>query len=244
MRELEVLARRYGEAVVDLSLDRLVLKENRNRARRQVIEDQIDELAEELVRLRHEAERMALARDTLVRELADRIRETQGEGWSPTPVVGYRTWSISAGQVIGATGHPWSAPVLEAICSRLRPGDDLPHTDHVCSRVGYGCGIYAASDSRLLDLPDDRAWIVGIVLLTGKVVQHERGYRAARARVAGVVAHLDSTGLVTGDMAVLDDLFTDPEAAMARLGQTGPQPGSQAVLEALENLEREMEPWT
>ncbi|MGH8911388.1 MAG: hypothetical protein ACRDVD_02670, partial [Acidimicrobiia bacterium] len=222
--ELRTLERRYGDLGTDITWDRLVMKQNRNRARLDVIDDQLDELSVERRRLQSEDRRIELVKCTLVDEIAQQVRERENEGWSPTPVVGYRVWSIVSDTVVGATGHPWRAPVIEAECDGARPDDDLPHTDHLCSRVGHGCGIYASVQPGPVTPAGSTDWVVGIVLLSGKVVEHEHGYRAAHARVAALVAHSDDRLLVTGDATKIDALFTSPTAALAEFGDPRQRP--------------------
>lgn len=242
---LQTLRFRYGDTDLGTPLTRLLMKQKRNLARREAIEVQIDELAVERDRLAEEHRRMSLLEGELVDEIADQIRDQQGEGWSPTPVVGYRIWEMVADGLVGATGFRWEEPAVEATCARARPQDDLPHTDHMCSSVGHGCGIYAARHPSLLpDLAGKEA-TAGVVWMSGKVVEHEHGYRAAHARVAGVVAHAGGRLLVTSSSDIITALFADPRPTLERHGRPGREFLPEFEMrEALEGLEREMEPWT
>ncbi len=99
-------------------------------------------------------------------------------GTSSEPIIAWRAWALSAGRdwtrprlrpVIGSP-RPW--PPLEparAACRRLRPH---PIPDAACT-----CGLHAVME------PDALRWtrdpvVVGTVALWGRVVEHERGYRA------------------------------------------------------------------
>ncbi|CAN5801009.1 hypothetical protein BH23ACT5_BH23ACT5_18900 [soil metagenome] len=172
------------------------------------------------------------------------MRVEHHEGWSPQPIIGYRLWGIANDEIRGAIGHPWPAPHMDATCSRARPQDDLPHTDFTSSEVGYGCGIYAASSAGGLVPPRASGWVVGMVLLSGKVVEHDRGYRASHARVAAAIAHLDGRQLATADIDLLDDLFATPSPTVATKGEPFPSWDHATHIAILEDLERSMEPWT
>ena len=52
--------------------------------------------------------------------------------------------------------------------------------------------------------------------LTGKVVEHDDGYRAAEATVVALGARLEGRVLLTNIPDMLDDVFADP--SMIRMG--------------------------
>lgn len=243
---LKTLRDRYGDEPrsENLPVDRLAIRQNRLRSRLEVVEEQLAELVSERRRLLEEDARIDLMRTALVDDVADRIRRRHNEGWSPTPVTGYRVWAVGENRLQGATGHVWETPRLDAECGRARTNRDLPHTDSLCSRFGHGCGIYAAKDPARLE-EGDSIWVLGVVHLSGKVVEHELGYRAARAEVKAVAAQAEGRLLATCDPGQIDELFADPIATIRRSGRE-----IEAVLhgtdllEVIEDLEREMEKWT
>jgi hypothetical protein len=150
--------------------------------------------------------------------------EPAGAMWSPTPVLGYRMWAFHQGRLRGAR-EVWTKPTLEATCSKPgRPGD-VPHADGRCGRLG--CGIYAGKDlHRLVATPafrfgsagfgTDPSLAIGLVELTGKVIEHDLGYRAQCGTVVAVVAGHNGTQLATADPNEIAALFADPVAAVAR----------------------------
>jgi len=108
--------------------------------------------------------------------------------WSPSPVLAYRLWWIRNHVVKGARVR-WTGRSLEAVCPRTgQPG--VPHVDGRCGVPG--CGIYAMKDiGRLRGWSHprgERGWVAAVVALEGRVVEHEHGYRAARAGVVAAVA--------------------------------------------------------
>lgn len=244
---LAVLEKRYGKRPDSPELAALTMRRNRARARMETLKSRISELQDELIRLRSEDDRMESMRRLLVEHLADRFRELQGEGWSPQPVVGYRLWTVGEeGHLVGATGRWWEQPSMIATCEAAQDGDDLPHTARRCSDLGHGCGIYAVKEvSALATLHPGQSWVMGIVFLTGKVVEHEHGYRGGRADVAAALAVGEDAHLATVDPEELQLLFAHPRTTMDRLGEPGPGPPSPLELvEAMEELERRIETWT
>ena len=155
------------------------------------------------------------------------------QAWSPRPVLGYRVWQARQGQFQGAR-RTWATPALRAECVLVSEGGDggIPHTDGRCGRFGRGgCGIYALKDPGRL-AAGARPWIrladgtvFGLVALTGKVVEHEAGYRAAQAQV--VAAAVLSVGKLSwgANQAWIEDLFARPASAHSpRHGLSGEPP--------------------
>lgn len=134
---------------------------------------------------------VAAARQNRMRELMDSDPAVM---WSPSPVIGYRVWTLKGSGFIGSHS-PWSTSAFTATCGL---GDGVPHTDGRCADVAFGCGVYAAKDLRELlcqfDVLKRMNVAVGLVILTGKVVEHEIGYRAETAQVVSL-AFLDSRWL-------------------------------------------------
>src|SRR5690606_34813148 len=127
---------------------------------------------------------------------------------------GYRLWAIEDDRVIGATGHVWDDISQDARCARSRPTDDLPHTDHVCSSVGHGCGIYAAADPPALPWPGASGYVAGVARLSGKVAVHAHGFRAAHARAASAIAFDAGRVMITKQDDRLSSLFGEPLATL------------------------------
>jgi hypothetical protein len=115
--------------------------------------------------------------------------------WSPTPILGYRAWRVMKTGVNGAVKR-WKSPSYDAGCvaygMREVRDDEVPHTNGECASPH--CGIYALKDAQDLRPPQQHGWnAFGLVELSGKVVEHEIGYRAGRATAIAVVVRVDST---------------------------------------------------
>lgn len=138
--------------------------------------------------------------------------------WSPTPILAFRVWDVRA-HLHGAR-RVWSTPEYVAGCVRGRNetlGRDVPHTDGSCGRPP--CGIYAAKHAA--DLVESfgthfATMAYGVVELTGKVVEHDSGYRAQRAKaVAVAVVRSEYARCFEGDDLV-GRLFADPGQTLDR----------------------------
>jgi hypothetical protein len=107
------------------------------------------------------------------------------------PIEGWRTWNLSADRPAGPLLHP-VGPGVDAwrpghpprarcgatpFLSLIRPTHEAP--DPNCT-----CGIYAARSLEEIERPRP-AWppppVVGTVTLWGRIMEHERGWRAAFA---------------------------------------------------------------
>jgi hypothetical protein len=106
------------------------------------------------------------------------------------PIEGWRTWNLSEDPPEGPLLHPvgpgdaWRPRrPLVARCGAT-PFLSLFRQPHQAPNPGCTCGIYAARSLQALDRPRP-AWppptVVGTVSLWGRVIEHERGWRAAHA---------------------------------------------------------------
>lgn len=96
------------------------------------------------------------------------------------PFVGWRAWKLDVdddGPVLVSTykGTRWTGPVLHA--------HEPPPFNKPEDGVAYGPGIYAMKEWSDLTYP-----FIGTVELWGRVVEHEKGYRAEHALVTGLYA--------------------------------------------------------
>jgi hypothetical protein len=94
--------------------------------------------------------------------------------WSPTTVTAWRGWTWHDGALRGMW-QPWPASTLTARC---------PHGCERAPTWSCTCGIYATTDRPTAGFGD----MVGVVELTGRVIEHDRGYRAEHARIRTLYA--------------------------------------------------------
>lgn len=238
--ELDLYRRRYRAVEVPPEVERMQLAIQRRQNRVDHLKAQIQTMVEEVARIEAEIAGCRKGHQALLADTIDRVRRHHGEGWSPFPVTGFRIWGWRQGALHGAW-QPWRTTSKTATCSRS--DEEVPHSDGRCGRLG--CGIYATKELRPLledhTTPNDHGYLAAMVELTGKVVEHERGYRAARAEVVAGVLVGRSTVLASDDAHVLDDLFRDPDAAMDRLGL----PRTATAWEEIEGfLTTRRHPWT
>jgi hypothetical protein len=171
----------------------------------------------------------AASKATRLRKAGPARRRVSGpvpEFWSPRPVLGFRFWDMR-GRLHGAW-RAWDHPCREARCitgRTERDDGDVPHTDGRCGHPP--CGIYAFKEPAQLlgafELPEgSRRYVYGLVALSGKVVEHERGYRARRAAVvAAVVVGRGRLVRVEG-LERLQNLFAAPEDVVVGLIASDP----------------------
>ena len=210
-REIRRYQDRYGElsGMVDLSransamtgrrrrLDTLRKEEERIRA-------QIDSMASEVRRIEKWLE-------FCLEDVIARAKREHAEGWSPRPVLGYRIWGVGK-EALHGVKMPWEGRTLVATCLSRGGTEEIPHTDRRCGRLG--CGVYAAKTVDPLYAEFDVRGIgdvaLGLVALSGKVVEHDEGYRAAEATVVAIGAAMGNHLMLTSDPNQIEEIFNDP----------------------------------
>ena len=127
--------------------------------------------------------------------------------WSPHAVMGYRVWAIKETGLYGAWEH-WATPAMAATCET---GSGGPHTDGRCAEIAFGCGIYASkSPLELIEITAGGAtkgFAAGLVGMEGKVIEHQRGYRAASATVLALAVAEDGMVRLIDDTDELNTVF-------------------------------------
>ena len=218
--ELRRALRRYIERYGQLGGMVDVEKANSAMAFRQ---RRLDRLVEEEARIRSEIASMASEIKRIEKwvefcfeDAIERAKRENSEGWSPRPVLGFRLWWIDGGALNGVKA-PWLKRKMTAICLTSGGDVEIPHSDERCGRLG--CGVYAAKTItplyRDFDVRTVKNLALGLVELTGKVVEHDTGYRAAEATVVALAAALQGHMLLTADPAHIDGVFEDPDLIKA-----------------------------
>lgn len=110
--------------------------------------------------------------------------------WSPTAVTGWRRWAWD-GSVLHGYWSAWSENTKVAVCESCVEVPGWAHT----------CGIYAVKDPGGVDAAfanrvGATAFVAGRVEMTGLVIEHDRGYRAERARIIELVVPAGIAGAV------------------------------------------------
>lgn len=216
-RSLRTYEDRYGAIadLIDTSRANSALTIRQRRLNQ--LRDEHERVSRQIASLESEMRRIERWLEFCIEDAIERTRREQAEAWSPSPVLGYRLWWIEDGRLCGVK-LPWKKRTLSATC--LRRGDlgEIPHSDGSCGRLG--CGVYAAKtvdplyrDFNVWDLED---FAIGLVALTGKVVEHDNGYRAAEATVVALGARFERHVLLTNVAEMIEDVFVDP--SMIRMG--------------------------
>lgn len=198
-----------------------------------IVEGSMDVRRRRLERLRAEAAELDVEIAAVEGELAglerwlefcindaiERVKERFSENWSPEPVLGFRLWAVRKGGLYGVRTR-WRHRTLSAICAAVSGDAEIPHTDGRCGRLG--CGVYASKEWDPLrhgfgiDKIGDFA--AAVVALTGKVVEHDKGYRAATATVVALGVVRGARLLLTAEADEIEAIFADPGAIAGKGG--------------------------
>ncbi len=212
---LRALRARYGRHRADSAGYRFEVATNRRRFQLAEIRKQIAELEERARVIESELQGFGKGMLVLVREEIAAYESEFPEAWSPTGVPGFRIWVLDEGRLVGAR-RPWTEPEFEATCNAFPDSDEIPHTDERCGRLG--CGVYATRELRpLLEShvrEGDCGYAAGRVEMSGKVVEHEDGYRAQKAIVVAVALIGRDREVYTTDRSVIQLIFRNPVAAL------------------------------
>lgn len=208
---------RYG-VEPDPDVERLERQVARRTSRIGVLSDQLDDILDELTRLDDERAGLLAALELMLTEQLDSIIDAVDEAWSPWPILAFRMWGVTNRGLVGMF-EPWRAPTKEASCSKLSANPDVPHTDNRCSQPQ--CGIYAthSPERAMSGVPSVGGWAIGLVALSGKVVEHEDGFRAQRAEAKAVVVNHDGRTLCAEEPRLVDLAFRATVATTALLGR-------------------------
>lgn len=232
-------ADRYGldsEPLVRLE-DSINRRRNRLRAltrRERFLQEEIAATRQEKDTVEKEVQESVRVAALLLTDSIEQARMAMGETWSPMPVLGFRAWVIRGGEVHGAR-VPWRTPEMEAVCLRGSSGVDVPHDLGRCGPPS--CGVYATKDIDALEplTRGDGQIVLGLVRLTGKVIEHEVGYRARRARVVALATSSGDIWSGTRERATVDRFFADPTEVVGA--------GLLRELGARTTAETQMETW-
>lgn len=232
---------RYG-VEPDPDVGRLEQQLARRTSRIAVLSDRLDEILDELTRLDDERAGVLSAMELVLTDQLERVTEAHGEAWSPWPVFGFRIWGVTNRGLVGMFER-WKSPAKEARCSKLAPNRDVPHTDGRCGEPR--CGIYATRTPEMAmgGIPSEGGWAIGLVALSGKVVEHERGYRAQRAQVRAIVVSHEGRVLAAEEPRLVDLAFRATVATTALLGRPAVEWPHERIAVTLRAAERRLT-WT
>ncbi len=152
--------------------------------------------------------------------------------FSTEPLIGWRVWNLvmhrsgrdPALRPAGAGQGEWlMRRPYRASCRRAGSAGSMPHGQHPSPVPGCTCGIYASSSLRNLvtstpAMPAVSA--VGTVALWGRVIEHERGWRAEfaypdRLTLVCVVCLQQGSGAGQPAFVVAEPVRTGPYPAVA-----------------------------
>lgn len=239
--ELARLEDRYGSPASE-TIIRLDQALGRRNAKIETLTQRLDETIETLIHLEDERAGLLSGMELALTDHITQVQEDHGEVWSPWPVHAYRLWGVTTSGLVGMV-EKWPRPYLEATCSKLPLNPDVPHTDGRCAEPQ--CGIYATKrpEALIADAPEEGGWAIGLVALTGKVVEHDEGFRAARAEVAAIVVHHDGRVLAAEEPHLVGLAFAATVATAKLLGRPAKEWPIERTISTLHAAERRLQ-WT
>lgn len=207
-QEWERLRLKYGVADSPPELEGLLRNQRRRQANLRDLRDRLRRIQREIDVLETEVAGVEKTLRYFLNDVIHRIRLEHGPSWSPDPVLGFRVWQLEESGFHGYRQH-WKHRSLTALCGSSNDQEDVPHTEGQCSSPP--CGIYAAKEiGEILDAHSAIAVeriAVGLVAMTGKVVEHERGYRAKEVTVLSLALLREGQLHLTDDPDEVELLF-------------------------------------
>jgi hypothetical protein len=207
--------------------------------------EEAERLARQVRSAQDEVDRLEAWIEFCLADVVSRAKRDHAEGWSPTAVMGYRLWAVTPDGLNGVR-MTWPGRTLVATCRRRGDDGEVPHADGGCGRLG--CGVYAAKSlDELLkgfDLEEIGDVALGLVEMTGKVVEHESGYRGAVATAGALAAELDGHVLVTSDPVEIERVFAHPAVITAGPEVETPRQRLFQMETYIEQRARRNTPWT
>lgn len=214
----------------------------RRNAKIEILSERLDEIIQSLICLEDERAGLLSGMELALTDHITQVQEDHGEVWSPWPVHAYRLWGVTTSGLVGMV-EKWPVPYLEATCSKLPLNPDVPHTDGRCAEPQ--CGIYATKrpEALIADAPKEGGWAIGLVALTGKVVEHADGYRAQHADVAAIVVHHEGRVLAAEEPHIVGLAFAATVATTQFLGRPAKEWPVERTISTLHAAERRLQ-WT
>jgi hypothetical protein len=234
-----------------VEIDRLESAVSRREVARRGLRRQIEHLRERIAGLEVEAatidgEVLGLQRalEALYLDVAEHRGLDLNQWWSPIPIVGYRAWLIEEDGLHGARVR-WTSRHLTAGCLGTSAESEVPHVRGECGSPP--CGIYATKSLKTLFRFFGggvvREVALGLVSLSGRVVDHDLGYRGARAQAVSLAVIRGQGLYLTDDPDEIDRLFTSTRDEIGLMCQPTKHPIEEA-LAYLEHQERRHQQWT
>ena len=124
-----------------------------------------------------------------------------------TPLRGYRKWDIRGGRLVSCYNQVWPlrAPARAACRHCSRADMPIPSGTRHGHFVGEGCGLYAWSAPELIErrytLVSKRIQCCGVVEGWGRVVEHDKGFRALYMRPLALSPMFPIDVKLLGDVA-------------------------------------------
>lgn len=217
----DLLRRRLRRTDGTDDIERLESSIARRRARIRHLDAQIDALDAERDRLRGEIVGCLHGAEALLVDLIDNLESLDGPCWTPTPIVGYSRFDVVDGALHDGD-HRWDGSTLRPACpaGRVSP----PHEHAACRGAACGVLVWKALD-RLPDVSGAELAAIVEVSISGRIVEHDLGYRGESGRIAALMAFDGGHWFRTRDTDQIEWFTTSPLEAFGNLSAPIPDDG-------------------
>jgi hypothetical protein len=217
----DLLRRRLRRTDGTDDIERLDVAIARRRARVRHLDEQIDALDAERERLKGEIVGCLHGAEALLIDLVDRLESLDGPCWAPTPIVGYSRFDVVDG-ALDDGDHTWDEWTLRPACpdGRLSP----PHENGACRDGACGVLVWKALD-QLPDVSGAKLAALVEVSVSGRIVEHDLGYRGEFGRITALIAFDGGRWFRTRDTDQIEWFTTAPLEAFAELSAPIPDDG-------------------
>jgi hypothetical protein len=133
--------------------------------------------------------------------------QSQSQGQSQSPVFGYREFYLGRGRLLyGMFNRPWESAEMEAECLCYLEGRTIPINGIAPIDLRpHHCGIY------LVRQPITPIGYIGAVCVGwGKVIEHERGWRAQHCRIEYLILPRRPTNFMIETVPFLEEHYGVP----------------------------------
>lgn len=232
LAEYTTLRHRYGVLHTLPQLTKLDAAVGPSTSRLRLLSEQLADIEKELRWLESEIESFDKGRELLLVGAINDLQRRYKEARSPDPISGFRLWDVRSDGLYGVKAK-WNCAQMVARCLTTDTTDEVPHTDGRCGKPP--CGVYATKDvgdliaDLQIEAPNRSTIAIGLVAMSGKVVEHQRGYRAAITDVLALaITEAEKVPLLTHDSDRIRECFSNPAGLHSWLqtAQQTPRSGS------------------
>lgn len=183
------------------------------------INEQIERLTSERDRIETEVLGCLTGSEALLSDLVGQLEEIDGHDWTPIPITSFTMWHL-VDSAMHDGSVPWQTNVAVGRCTQAEE-PPAPHAIDRCAAAGCGIvGLKRAGD--LAGFAHDGIAAIGRLEMSGRVVEHEHGFRSQLAEVVAVIATDGRRWFRSRERSQIEALFAAPAQTFERLSAPVP----------------------